>query len=365
NYSGTAANSGSDVIGMTKLGPAFYFGDMAVGAQSGGSFASFLTILNPPASPTATVTATYYAGGIQVGQQVVIVAGGTRGTIYPNRASQALPARVAVVVTSNQPVAVERPTYFDHIAAGNAGTISGAADVIGVQTLSNDWLFAEGYTGGKFQENLVIANVDLAHAAAAVTVTLEFPNGTTQTSNFNVPANSQYVYNVNTLGGGQSVSAEVKSSGAQIVAEREMFFQYSHNANGRILNAVGGTDVLGQSGPAALSNYSFAEGYVNVGYDEWLTIQNPTAVTEAITVGLVNAKGTVYIFQLSVVGHSRYTVDITGTVIQHLYHTGDGFMGYEVAMVVQSSSPFIAERPMYWNTSGTTGGSATIGYVGG
>jgi hypothetical protein len=114
-----------------------------------------------------------------------------------------------------------------------------------------------------------------------------------------------------------------------------------------------------------MNNYSFAEGYVNIGYDEWLTIQNPTGSAEVITIGLVNAKGTTFVFTLSVGAHSRATVDVTGTVIQHLYHPGDGFYGYEVAMVVQASSPFVAERPMYWNTAGTQGGSDVIGYVGG
>ena len=366
NYVSTVSNSGSDVIGITSLGTTFYFGDMAVGAQFGGHYASFISILNPPGGSTAAVTATYYANGQAVGQQQVNVAGGTRGTINPNVASPALPSHVAVVVTSSQPVAVERPTYFSNITAGSAGTVSGAADVIGVQSLSNDWLFAEGYTGGKFQENLVIANVDPANVPASVTVTMELSNGSTKTAQFTVPSNSQYVLNVNGQVPGQSVSAEIKSSGAKIVAEREMFFQYNHSANGRVLNSTGGTDVLGQVGPAVMSVFSFAEGYVNLGYDEWLTIQNPTTSDETITIGLVNAKGTVYIFTLPVTHLSRATVDITAMVIQHLYHNGDGFYGYEVAMVAQSSSgPFVAERPMYWNTAGTQGGSDAIGYVGG
>jgi hypothetical protein len=54
------------------------------------------------------------------------------------------------------------------------------------------------------------------------------------------------------------------------------------------------------------------------------------------------------------------------TVIQHLYHNGDGYPGYEVSLAVQSSSgPFVAERPMYWNASGTQGGDDVIGYSGG
>jgi hypothetical protein len=124
--------------------------------------------------------------------------------------------------------------------------------------------------------------------------------------------------------------------------------------------------VLGQVGPAAKSAYSFAEGYTNLGYDEWLTIQNPTANPETITTTAANAVGTVYTFAVQVGAHSRYTVDMVGMVIQHLYHAGDGYHGYEISLAVQSSGgPFVVERPMYWNASGTQGGSDVIGYSGG
>ena len=123
---------------------------------------------------------------------------------------------------------------------------------------------------------------------------------------------------------------------------------------------------LGQVGPAAASDYSFAEGYTNLGYDEWLTIQNPTASTETVNVTASNAVGTVYTFAVSVNGHSRYTVDMVAIVIQHMFHSGDGYNGYEISLAVQSNSgPFVVERPMYWNASGTQGGSDVIGYAGG
>ena len=177
---------------------------------------------------------------------------------------------------------------------------------------------------------------------------------------------SQLFWNVNTNAlhpTSQAVSAEITSSGANIIVEREMFFKYKHVGNGRTLTVTGGTDVVGQVGPATATSYSFAEGYTNVGYDEWLTIQNPTANSETIIITLANAKGNTYTFSVLVVSHSRFTIDIVGTVIQHLYHHSDGYNGYEVSMAVQSSSgPFIAERPMYWNASGTQGGSDVIGY---
>ncbi len=368
-FNALGVNSGSDVVGITHTGTAFYFADMAVGSQpGGGSYASFLPILNPGTS-AATVTATYYANGQQVGTQTATVAPGTRGTIFPSQAIPALPHRVSVTLSSNQPVVIERPTYFSNIQGGNSGVVSGAADVVGVQTLANDWLFAEGYTGGQFQENFVIANLDPGKTQANVTINLEYTDGTSHTFPVTVNSLSQLIWNVNTNGAGapsQSVSAEITSTGAKIVVEREMFFKYNHVGNGRTLIAAGGTDIVGQVGPAAASDYSFAEGYTNVGYDEWLTMQNPTANAETITVTLVNAKGTVYTFSAQVVAHSRYTVDIVATVIQHVYHNGDGYQGYEISMAVQSSGgAFVVERPMYWNASGTQGGSDVIGYSGG
>ena len=104
-------NSGSDVLGVSKLGTSFYIADVAVGSQpGGGSYASFLPILNPPGGQSATVTAIYYANDVQVGTQTTTVPAGTRGTIFPDNYSPALPAHVSVVVTSTQPVDMEPGT---------------------------------------------------------------------------------------------------------------------------------------------------------------------------------------------------------------------------------------------------------------
>jgi endoglucanase len=363
-------NSGSDVVGVTHTNTTFYFADMAVGTQPGGGFySSYLPILNP-GTAAANVTATYFVGGLKVGTQTLTVAANSRGTIFPSQASPHLPPRVSVVLTSTQPVVSERPTYFSGINGGNAGIVSGGADVIGVQQLATDWLFAEGYTGGHFQENFVLANLDPASKPATVTITLEYNGGASKAFTVTVNALSQVIWNVNAnstgTGTSQSVSAEITSTGAKIAVEREMYFGYDHVGDGRTTQAMGGTDVLGEVGPAAVSDYSFAEGYTNLGYDEWLTIQNPTANTETVNATVSNGVGTVYTFAVQVVGHSRYTVDMVAIVQQHVFHGGNGYQGYEISMAVQSSNgPFVVERPMYWNASGTQGGSDVIGYAGG
>src|SRR2546430_10239948 len=88
--------SGSDVVGITHAGTTFYFAQLAVGSQAGGgSYASFIPILNPGSS-AATVTAHYFANGKQVGSQKLTVAPDARGTIFPTNAIPALPAHVAV-----------------------------------------------------------------------------------------------------------------------------------------------------------------------------------------------------------------------------------------------------------------------------
>ena len=158
------------------------------------------------------------------------------------------------------------------------------------------------------------------------------------------------------------------SSGA-VVAEREMFFHYNHvdRVTGLTTDAQGGTDVTGQGGPAMASAYSFAEGYTNAGFDEWLTVQNPTAKAETVWITLVNGKSNSYQFSMMVGGHTRATVNLNEVVVQHLLHPNDGVGGYEISMTVQTTdgSVFVAERPMYWNYSGTQGGSDIIGYIGG
>jgi streptogramin lyase len=374
-------NSGTDVIGATHTGTSFYFADVRTNTQAGGgSVSSFLPILNPGTS-TATVTATYFVGGTQVGLQTLAVDPGTRGTIYPGRASPGLPARVAAHVTSDQPVLIERPSYFNHVVAGNAGTVSGEADVVGVQQPASDFLFAEGYTGGQFQEDLVLANFDPTTDITNATLLLEYANGAKFSFPVTIPHQDQTTIDINqwtahpTAAGGtclttsncvttHDVSMEV-TAGSPLVAERELFFHYSHNANGRSLSATGVSDVTGQVGPAAATAYSFAEGYTNTGYDEWLTLQNPTASPETIAVNLANADGRTYFFQVQVGANTRATVDITAIVLNHLIVRGDSFKGYEVSMSLSSTGAFVAERPMYFNASGYQGGDDQLGYTGG
>jgi len=302
---------------------------------------------------------------------------GTRGTIIP----RSLNTRAATWVHSDQPVVVERPTYFNNYSYGNAQHVYGSATVVGAPKPATDWRFAEGYIGGQFQENLVLANFGATVANA--TVVLEYDNGSTLTNKYTINPQDNITLNVNYVTSqpiglcspiscalSQSVSAEITTDAlTPIVAEREMFFHFNHfdRALNRTTTAMGGTDDVGQSGAATKTSYSFAEGYTFNGYDEWLTVQNPTNNLETVWVTLINGKGTVLSFPISVLAHSRYTLNVDDRVVLQMYHTGDGTAGYQVSMTVQTTdgSVFVAERPMYWNVGGSQGGDDVIGYVGG
>jgi len=370
NFKGVSG--GTDVLGATHTGTDFYFADVS----SLPGYNSYITILNPPGVSSANITVTYSLGGSQLGTDTHVVLPGVRGTIIPKSFGQ----RVTAWVHSSTPVVVERPTYFNNFSVGNAQNVSGSASVVGAPAPAKDWRFAEGYVGGQFQENLVLANFWTGTASGSLV--LEYDNGSTLTVPVTVNGQNLITVDINAttknLSGvcapmpcalSQSVSAEIMMTTGSIVAEREMFFHFNHfdRALNRTTTAMGGTDVTGQSGSAKNSAYSFAEGYTNVGYDEWLTVQNPTTSPERVWVTLINGESHTYQFSISLGAHSRATVNIDDAVVQHLLHPDDGVGGYEVSMTVQTTdgSSFVAERPMYWNASGTQGGSDVIGYAGG
>jgi hypothetical protein len=361
NYHGIS--SGDDVLGATTLHSTYLFADV----PTGPGYISFITILNPNAAP-ASVTATYYASGRVLNRQTVTVQANARNTIAPNNLG--LPAHAAVVISANQPIMAERPTYFAQ------GGITGGYDVVGASTPASDWFFAEGYTGSGFQTDLTIANIDPAQNPAAVSIVLKSRTGTIGTYNLSLGAQSQVIWHVNANntfnGASPEVSAEVKATGANIVVQREIYFQYHHTVpfNGAVTRASGGTDVMGSVGPVNYSAYSFAEGYTRTGYNEWLTVQNPGNAAEVMYVTVMNGHGRSYSQGFMIPANSRFTLDITDFVQRNM-HSGLDITANEVSMTVQTTdkSAFVAERPEYWNTGGSTfvtrGGSDIIGYPGG
>ncbi|HEV2583772.1 MAG TPA: S53 family peptidase [Ktedonobacteraceae bacterium] len=372
NYRGV--KSGTDVLGATNAtNTTFYFAE-GDNRQSGNAhYSTFITVLNPSNIQTATVTATFYTGACGLSSQpacptsAITVPPLYRGTILPPVHSQ-----FSAMVTSTSGVVVERPMYFTDVIPTAGGATSGSASAVGATALGpstgSDWLFAEGYTGPNFQEYLVLA--DFTSTNTQADVKLEYTNGTVQTVPVTVPALSQVYFDVNhaytnpvpgcNCTPTQSVSAEVIASTASIVAERLMYFHYGP----QLLS--GATDVVGQAGPASKANFSFAEGYTNTNFSEYLTIQNPLNSVNTVSITLF-ADNTIVEEMLQLQPHSRTTVFINSFIapMAAAYPTNPVYLGYNVSMSLESSSPIVAERPLYFNYSGDTGGTDVIGYSGG
>lgn len=372
NYRGVM--SGTDVMGGTSsTSTTFYFAEGDSRNAGSANYSTFITVLNPSSIQTANVTATFYTGTCGLtGQpacltQTIAVPPLYRGTILPP-----LHQQFATQVTSNIGVVVERPMYFTDNIAVAGGSITGSASTVGATTLGpntgSDWLFAEGYTGLNFQEYLVLANFTTTNTLADVK--LEYTNGTVQTVPVTVPALGQLYFDVNNAfnhpatGCGctptQSVSAEVYASTPSIVAERLMYFHYG------IQHLSGATDVVGEAGPASKTTYSFAEGYTGTNFYEYLTLQNPGIASNVVVITLF-ADNTVVQEQLQLLPHSRTTVFVNNLIapMATAYPTNPIYLGFNVSMSIQSVNPIVAERPLYFDYSGDTGGTDVIGYTGG
>ncbi|HEU5375657.1 MAG TPA: peptidase S53, partial [Ktedonobacteraceae bacterium] len=223
-----------------------------------------------------------------------------------------------------------------------------------------------------FQENLVLSNFASSGTATA-TIKLEYTNGTVQTiSNVAVAAQSELIFDVNNANKhpncgsngnpactvSNSVSIEVTSS-APIVAERIQYFHFSLNGSMH----PGMDDVVGQAGPAKQDTYTFAEGSAGQNFNDWLTLQNPNgfAVTAIIT---IFADSTIIPESMTLPAHSRTSV-LINSIVDPIIQAHPTSAGYTVSMDIQSfGGPVVAERPLYFVFSGTTGASDIIGYAG-
>lgn len=150
-------------------------------------------------------------------------------------------AAVSAEITSDNPIVADRLMYF-HATSSH---FSGGTDVIGATAAANAYSFAEGYTGGAFQEYLTLDNPTGTDETVAVTY---FAAGLIFQQQTVVKAHSRSTIDVNAVinpiaQGSVSITAQAISpsnpSTALIVAERVMYFGYGSDQ--------GGTDVVGYS----------------------------------------------------------------------------------------------------------------------
>ena len=145
-------------------------------------------------------------------------------------------------------------------------------------------------------------------------------------------------YEILLAGGNQDLSMKVTSDD-DIVAERPMYFNY-HGA------WSGGHDQVGVKEPG--TTWYLAEGATHPGFEEWICIQNPGNSNTKVTITYMFPGGATQDQVVQVGAHSRYTIDVNGTVGSYK----------DVSARITSTKPVVVERPMYFDYHGwCTGGS--------
>ncbi|OFW58976.1 MAG: hypothetical protein A2W01_10185 [Candidatus Solincola sediminis] len=319
----------------------FYFAE----GFTGDNFQEYLTLGNASASAVdATITYMFKGGGNQ--QQAVSVPPNSRATVDVN-AAVGHGREVSVIVEAVEQIVVERPMYFNY-----QGEWTGGHDVIGATTPSYTWYFAEGYTGTGFDEWICVLNPGDTDAELTFRFQTE-EAGQKMIGSIFVPAHSRETYKANDLLGGISYQTSlILTSSQPVIAERPMYFDYIGTNN---WHWTGGHCVMGKTAPE--TSYYFAEGTTRSGFEEWLTLQN-TGLLD-ITVNAVYqlgpGQGDPVAKSYSISGASRKTVFVADEV----------GTGKDVSVFLSCSSPFLAERPMYFNYGfgnlSATGGHCVIG----
>ncbi|MEW6554173.1 MAG: DUF5719 family protein [Actinomycetota bacterium] len=206
---------------------------------------------------------------------------------------------------------------------------------------ASTYFFAEGTTRDGFEEWLCIQNA--GEEETTVTITYMLETGINVDQVLPVPAHSRMTVNVNeAVGPEHDVSARVAADGF-IVAERPMYFRYGP------AGWTGGHCVIGARNTSR--RWFFAEGTTRGGFAEYLTLQNPSDEVAHVDITYVLGGGTTVPGALDIAPRSRATVDVNSAVGPE----------QDVSLVVESDTAVVAERPMYFDYRGMTGGHCEVG----
>ncbi len=111
------------------------------------------------------------------------------------------------------------------------------------------------------------------------------------------------------------------------------------------------TDTVGTTVPC--TQFSFAEGYTGGLFAEYLEVLNPGSSTSNVTVTLVpQGGGSPTVQTYAIPAQSRLSVFLNSIMITQ---------SFAMQVQVTSGPTVVAERIMYFNYNGDTGGTAVVG----
>ncbi len=150
--------------GAPEPATTWYFAEGFTGAE----FDEYILIQNPNAAATIVDIEYVKPDGSSI-TKPYMVAANSRVTVSVDGVEGMGGTDVSILVTSGYPVVAERSMYFSY------GGRTGGHDALGTTAPSLEWYFAEGHTGGGFDEYILIFNPESVDA----TVVLDYlkPDG--------------------------------------------------------------------------------------------------------------------------------------------------------------------------------------------
>ena len=290
--------------------------------------------LQNPTSSQVTVEVDYISAGAYTQQKKYDIKPQSRISVFVN--GDVGPNQdVSTHVHCEDRIVAERPMYFNY---HNKWT--GGHNVMGTDSPKDKWYFAEGTTRPGFEEWVAVQNAN--DADANITIHFLKADGTGQDNTYSVGANSRWTLDVSQPLGAGVDSSMVIESNLPVVAERPMYFDYQ--------GWTGGHDVVGAARPK--TSWFFAEGCTLDNFDEYICIGNPGTTKARVTFRFLLESGNPVEHAIDVDPHKRSTIKVADIVGRN----------HDVSAQVSSDQPVVAERPMYFDYNGWTGGHDVVGF---
>ncbi len=314
----SGGRAGHDSIGVNGPSTAWY---LAEGCTRAG-FDEYVQVQNP-GEADASVAATFMASDGSTEKREYAVGPHTRFTIHVN---QVMDGRdVSTMVESDSPVVVERSQYLNGMTAGTCS--------LGARSLSRTWYLAEGYTGGGFEEYVLLQNP--GQSASDATLFFMDRTGTSAIRNYTVAGRSRFTVPVGDVLPGSEVSVRV-SADAPLAVERAMYWNGRSEGHASI-----GT-------PSPDGDWYLPDCCTAGGFETWVQVQNPTDGEHRVTMTFMEPSGKTTERSYTLAPRSRFTVD-TGTVLPSA----------EFSVSADADGPVIVEKSVYF--AGRAGGTCSIG----
>jgi lipoprotein-anchoring transpeptidase ErfK/SrfK len=322
---------GHGTSGISQLSKDWYF---AEGCTT-WNFDEYICMMNPT-DKQATVNAQFMRPDGSVVGGAYTINPFARATINIADVSGLEDVEVSAHLASDQPIAAERSMYF-HDYKGK----DGGSDSAGITMPGKEWYLAEGYTGGDFDEYVLVQNPNAA--AGTVHVQYMVPDGGTYEYDYAIKPTSRMSLHVDDIPELASSDVSTKVTCDQpVVVERAQYYNYYGRDDGSANAAVA----------APATTWYLAEGYTGDGFDEYVLIQNPGANPTRSTVTFMCSDGTIVTKEYNLLAKSRFTIHVDE--IPEL-------ASKEVSTKVTADTGVIVERSMYFVSYGRTGGADASG----